>query len=109
MKINKFAFVLPLCALMACSGEPTEKKIEKLQSARGEWTVDQSDEAVDIYLEGLQKESDLLEQNMEIRRQVDFFNERKCAREVLDKRREEIQKARQSLSEKRSELEKKLQ
>lgn len=108
MRIKKLAFVLPLCAMMACSGEPTDKKIEKLRSARGEWTVDQSDEAVDIYLEGLRKESDLLEQNMEIRRQVEFFSEQKCAREVLDKRRGEIQEARKSLSEKRSRLEKRL-
>lgn len=41
---------------------------------------------------------------MEIRRQTDFFSEKKCAREVLEIRRAEIDKARTDLAEKRARL-----
>ena len=103
MKLYPAVFVLAVLC-QACGSEPVRDRVDKLQSARGEWTMDQTDEAIDLYLEGLQRESDLLEQNMEIRRQTDFFSEKKCAREVLEIRRAEIDKARTDLAEKRARL-----
>ncbi|MBP3299475.1 MAG: hypothetical protein J6L73_07350 [Muribaculaceae bacterium] len=102
------AFAATLLLLGSCGGDSTDETIDRLRQARGEWTVEQSDEAVDIYLEGLQRESDLLEQNLEIQRQVNFFSEGKCSREVLAKHRAEIDKARKDLQEKRTRLEQKL-
>ena len=75
-KLYPAVFVLAVLC-QACGSEPVRDRVDKLQSARGEWTMDQTDEAIDLYLEGLQRESDLLEQNMEIRRQTDFFSEEK--------------------------------
>ena len=95
-KLYPAVFVLAVLC-QACGSEPVRDRVDKLQSARGEWTMD-------LYLEGLQRESDLLEQNMEIRRQTDFFSEKKCAREVLEIRRAEIDKARTDLAEKRARL-----
>ena len=102
-KLYPAVFVLAVLC-QACGSEPVRDRVDKLQSARGEWTMDQTDEAIDLYLEGLQRESDLLEQNMEIRRQTDFFSEKNCAREVLEIRRAEIDKARTDLAEKRARL-----
>ena len=84
-KLYPAVFVLAVLC-QACGSEPVRDRVDKLQSARGEWTMDQTDEAIDLYLEGLQRESDLLEQNMEIRRQTDFFRSEEHTSELQSQR-----------------------
>ena len=52
-KLYPAVFVLAVLC-QACGSEPVRDRVDKLQSARGEWTMDQTDEAIDLYREGLQ-------------------------------------------------------
>lgn len=92
------------CALMACSGPSIQEDKETLSQTRGEWTHEQTDKAIDIYLEGLKSEDALLDRQMELREQLKFFDENRCSRDVLHQRRAEIDSARAVLEAKRCKI-----
>lgn len=95
-----------VCVLVSACSSPTDREeVNRLKTIRGEWTHEQTNDAIDLYLRGLEHEEELLEQNLEIQSQVNFFDEKKCSRDVLNERREEIEKARRALSDKRKRLE----
>ena len=90
--------------LASCSGPSTEEKEEELAETRGEWTHDQTNKAIDLYLEGLRSEEELLDRNLELRERMRFFDENRCSRDVLRERRAEIDSTRARLDAKRARL-----
>ena len=75
-----------MCALTACSESSIQEDKEDLSQTRGEWTHEQTDKAIDIYLEELKREDALLDRQMELCEQLKFFDENRCSRDVLRKR-----------------------
>lgn len=86
--------------MCACSSSSVEEKRGELSRTKGEWTHEQTEMAIDIYLDGLRREEEYLSRNLELRDSLRFFDERRCARDVLKARRAEIDKARSSLKKK---------
>lgn len=104
--MNKYVVGLLFCLILAGCSSPSEKEeVARLKAVKGEWTHEQTEDAIDLYLKGLQHEDELLEKNLDIQAQINFFNENKCSREVLQERRQEIDNARKALKEKRERLE----
>ncbi|MCM1006259.1 MAG: hypothetical protein NC402_08195 [Prevotella sp.] len=98
------AIVLMLTGLTSCSDNPAKEKREIIDRTKGEWTHDQTEKAIDIYIDGLKQEEDLLRRNIELRQTLQFFDENRCARDVLKARRHEIDSLRCTLAAKRDTL-----
>lgn len=95
-----------MCALTACSESSIQEDKEDLSRTRGEWTHEQTDKAIDIYLEELKREDALLDRQMELCEQLKFFDENRCSRDVLRQRRAEIDSVRNALAAKRLKISK---
>lgn len=99
-------YVCSVCTLLAvsCSAPSPQEQVERLAGSKGEWTNDQTEMAVDLYLDGLSREEELLDRNLEVREGIRFFDERRCSRDVLRERRAEIDSARARLDAKRARI-----
>lgn len=93
---------LALSLLAACSESSATDKYEDIAATKGEWTHEQTNKAIDIYLEGLKEEEALLDRNIDLRRRLEFFDENRCSRSVLKERRAEIDSVRARLDAKRA-------
>lgn len=104
MKYQRTAIsaALALSLLAACSKPSATDNYEDIADTKGEWTHEQTNKAIDIYLEGLKEEEGLLDRNIELRRRLEFFDENRCSRSVLKERRAEIDSARARLDAKRA-------
>lgn len=104
--MNKFIVAATLSMVLAgCSAPSDKEEVARLKAVTGEWTHEQTEDAIDLYLRGLKCEDELLEKNFDIQAQINFFDEKKCSRDVLKERRAEIDKARKELKDKRDRLE----
>ena len=90
--------------LSACSKPTVTERAEELKDTKGEWTHEQTDRAIDTYLEGLKEEEKLLDRNVELRKRLQFFDENRCSRDVLMQRRAEIDSARARSQSKRESI-----
>ncbi|MCM1320101.1 MAG: hypothetical protein NC217_06925 [Muribaculaceae bacterium] len=88
----------------ACSKPDAEKNREALDQTKGEWTHDQTDKAIDIYLNVLKQQEVLVNKEIELRKTLNFYDESRCARDVLKSRQKEIQTARRRLEQKQDSL-----
>lgn len=98
-------FLLPM-VMGSCGGNKIENRHDEVTKLRelSTWNAEQTQQAIDIYLEGLDDQSKILETAMSVGEKYYFFNEDKCDREVLNQNLEKINKQRQLLDT----LEKKL-
>lgn len=95
--------VLLLC-VTACSRPDAAEQKQDLTRQKGEWTHAQTEQAIDLYLDGLKQEEALLKRNQELQRQLEFFDENRCSRAVLKARRAEIDSMRHALDSRRRSL-----
>lgn len=95
--------LLPVLAVSCSKKDPVER-VEHLQKVSGEWTKSQTDEAIDLYIEGLHKQEALLEENMRVNEQTLFFRRSKCDDATLEKRSKEIEEAEASIDKRRAAL-----
>lgn len=102
--MKTYILAIAFAGLTACSGSTPQEDREELASTKGEWTHAQTDKAIDLYLEGLKQEETLLDKNLELRKQLEFFDENRCARDVLKSRRAEIDSVRARLDDKRAQI-----
>lgn len=101
---NYLFVVVALFATVSCSKSSPDEQKTRLMEAKGEWTHEQTDKAIDIYLDGLRREEELLDRNLELREQLRFFDESRCSRDVLRQRRAEIDSTRARLDAKREKI-----
>jgi len=90
--------------LAACSHHDTRQQVERLDKVQGEWTKAQTDEAIDLYLQGLENQERLMEENMQVLQQTGFFRKSKCDRSTLADRQDEIEQAEKRVDEHRARL-----
>lgn len=103
--MKRLAFLsIPLLLLASCGGKDTHERVQHLDKVSGEWTKEQTDEAIDLYIDGLHRQEALLEQNMGMLEQTGFFRRSKCHQGTLDERSSEIEKAEKRLDERRASL-----
>lgn len=103
----KFTYIIAAVSVAlfsACSKPTVAERADELKDTKGEWTHEQTNKAIDIYLEGLTEEAELLDRNIELRKRLRFFDENRCSREVLRERRAEIDSARARLQSKRKSI-----
>lgn len=101
-----FCIAVTLFATVSCSKSSPDEQKARLVEVKGEWTHEQTDKAIDIYLDGLRREEELLDRNLELREQLRFFDENRCSRDVLRQRRAEIDSTRARLDAKRERINK---
>lgn len=104
MKYSVLIVAAAMLALAGCGKDDTHEQVQKLDRVSGEWTKAQTDEAIDLYIDGLKKQQALMEENMKVLEQTGFFRRSKCDRATLDERSAEIEKAEQELDTHRAAL-----
>lgn len=102
--MKKLAYTAILILLCACSGSYSEDTHEALGQTRGEWTHEQTEKAIDLYLDGLKQQEALIDREMELQHTLKFFDENRCSRDVLKARSRELQDARARIRHKRDSL-----
>lgn len=109
MKLIKYSVLsLALISLASCGGvSDRHEEIQKLNDVSGEWTKEQTDQAIDIYIEGQKEMIDNAEDIGLIMEKQFFFSESKCDEDALKERKDEIKEAKQRLQDVEKELEKK--
>lgn len=88
----------------SCSKPDMQENREALSHTKGEWTHDQTDKAIDIYLDVLQQQEDLIDKEIELRKTLNFFDENRCSRDVLKSRQKQIQDAKTRIQQKQNTL-----
>lgn len=110
MKIYKYIATAGVLAFMtSCGVSNRHEECAKLEDDHEEWTADQTNEAIDIYIEGLNdmaamyKDFYLIGQKSSLEYQIDT----KGKRSVIKERKDEIKEAEKAIKEKRKEIKKK--
>lgn len=108
MKLSVLGISLVMAASLVSCGGVSDKHddIKQLKDVKGEWTKDQTNQAIDIYIQGLNEQADNYEKIFLIG-EKDILKEYKCDEEALKARKDEIKEVQQAVSDKRKEIEKK--
>lgn len=111
MKLFKFtAAALAVFALASCGGASNKvEEVKQLKDINGEWTADQTDEAIDIYIKGVEEQTKFLETEGLIMDKVSLgsYIQRKGNKDVIEKRKDDMLKAEQALEEEEKALKEK--
>jgi len=110
MKIYKYIAIAGVLAFMtSCGVSNRHEDCVALEDDHEEWTAEQTEKAIDIYIEGLNEMAEmykdvyLVEQKHVLESQIDS----KGKRSVYKERKDEIKEAEKALKEKNKELKKK--
>lgn len=88
----------------ACSKPDMQENREALDHTKGEWTHDQTEKAIDIYLDVLRQQEALIDKEADLLKSLNYFDENRCSRDVLNARKNEIQAARTRIRQKQDSL-----
>lgn len=111
MKTVKYTFLALAAAAMvtSCGVSNRHDEVKELvETAKEdhEWNADETNRAIDIYLEGLKEDADMYENTFLLQEKslLDYHLEQKGKRSVIKDRKQELKDARESYKEKVKEL-----
>ena len=108
MKLYNYALAAAAATVLAsCGVSDRHKQVEDLMDDKEEWTADQTNEAIDIYLEGVKDRINMDEQvyliEEKLKLEDDWEYKAKKASYWKD-RKDEIKEARKKLKDKQEEI-----
>lgn len=110
MKMYKYIAAAGVLALMtSCGVSNRHEECVALEGDNEEWTADQTNKAIDIYIEGLNEFADLYKKVYLIDQKIglEYQIEQKGKRSVRKERKDEMKEAEKALKEKDKEIKKK--